>query len=78
MDKEGGCMEKVDLDISELTLAQKLNLMESIWDDITQDESALKSPAWHETVLKDREDALASGKANVSDWEKAKDRIKDR
>ncbi len=69
-------MEKVDLDISELTLAQKLNLMESIWDDITQDESALKSPAWHETVLKDREDALASGKANVSGWEKAKERIR--
>ncbi len=69
-------MEKVDLDISELTLAQKLNLMESIWDDITQDESALKSPAWHETVLKDREDALASGKAKVSGWEKAKERIR--
>jgi hypothetical protein len=29
MDKEGGCMEKVDFDISEHTLAQKLNLMES-------------------------------------------------
>ncbi len=69
-------MEKVDLDISELTLAQKLNLMESIWDDITQDESALKSPAWHETVLKDREDALASSKAKVSGWEKAKERIR--
>jgi hypothetical protein len=50
--------------------------MESIWDDITQDESALKSLAWHEAVLKDREDALASGKANVSDWEKAKERIR--
>ncbi|MCP4265353.1 MAG: addiction module protein [Candidatus Brocadiaceae bacterium] len=69
-------MEKVDLDISELTLAQKLNLMESIWDDITQDESTLKSPSWHETVLKDREDALASGKAKVSDWDKAKERIR--
>ena len=69
-------MEKVDLDISELTLAQKLNLMESIWDDITQDESDLKSPDWHETVLKDREDALESGKANVSDWDKAKERIR--
>ncbi len=69
-------MEKVDLDISELTLAQKLNLMESIWDNITQNDSALKSPAWHETVLKDREDVLASGKANVSDWEKAKERIR--
>ena len=69
-------MEKVDLNISELTLAQKLNLMEAIWDDIAKDESVLKSPAWHETVLKDRESALASGKASVSDWEKAKERIR--
>lgn len=69
-------MEKVDLNISELTLAQKLNLMEAIWDDIAKDESVLKSPAWHETVLKDRENALASGKASVSDWEKAKERIR--
>ena len=69
-------MEKVDLDISRLSLAQKLNLMESIWEDITQDESAIESPAWHEKVLKDREDALASGKANFSDWEKAKERIR--
>jgi putative addiction module component (TIGR02574 family) len=69
-------MEKVDLNISELTLAQKLNLMEAIWDDIAKDESVLKSPTWHETVLKDRENALASGKASVSDWEKAKERIR--
>ncbi len=69
-------MEKIDLDISGLSLAQKLNLMESIWEDITQDESAIESPAWHEEVLKGREDALASGKANVSDWETAKERIR--
>lgn len=69
-------MKKADLNISGLTLAQKLNLMETIWDDITKDESVLKSPVWHETVLKDRENALASGKASVSDWEEAKERIR--
>ena len=50
--------------------------MESLWDDLSRDAKTLESPAWHEAVLKDREKALAGGKATVSDWEEAKDRIK--
>ena len=69
-------MKRVDLPVSELSLAQKLDLMETLWADLTQDENKLKSPAWHETVLKDREEAFAAGKVTVSDWEQAKKRIK--
>ncbi len=69
-------MEKFELPLSELTLAQKLDLMESIWDDLAKDEKTLESPAWHEEVLKDREEALAADKLSVSDWEEAKDRIR--
>jgi hypothetical protein len=32
----------------------------------------IKARPWHEAVLKDREEALASGKSAVSDWEQAK------
>lgn len=69
-------MERVDLPLSKLTFAQKLDLMEAIWDDLAKDEKKLESPAWHEAVLKDREKALEAGKATVSDWEEAKDRIR--
>lgn len=69
-------MEKVDLSVSDLTLGQKLNLMEAIWDDLTKDDEILESPDWHEAVLKDREEALSSGKITVSDWKEAKDRIR--
>jgi len=69
-------MERVELPLSKLTLAQKLDLMEAIWDDLAKHEDTLESPSWHEQVLKDREEALASGKATVSDWEEAKDRIR--
>ncbi len=74
--KKGNTMEKVDLPLSELTLAQKLDLMEAIWEDLAKHEKTLESPPWHEQVLKDREEALAAGKASVSDWEEAKDRIR--
>ena len=50
--------------------------MEALWADLTRVETKLKSPAWHETVLKDREEAFAAGKVSVSDWEQAKKRIK--
>jgi hypothetical protein len=69
-------MKRVNLPLSQLSFAQKLNLMETIWADLTRDERKLESPAWHETVLKDREEAFAAGKETVSDWEQAKKRIK--
>ena len=69
-------MKRVDLTLSELSFTEKLNLMEALWADLSRDEKKLKSPAWHETVLKDREEAFMAGKVTVSDWEQAKKRIK--
>ncbi len=71
-------MTPVHLPLSRFSLAQKLDLMEKLWADLTRDEKALKSPAWHETVLKDREAAFAAGKVSASDWENAKKRIRKR
>ena len=68
-------MERIELPLSQLTLAQKIDLMETIWDNLAKDEKIFESPAWHEKVLGDREKALASGNATVSDWEEAKERI---
>ena len=62
--------------ITQLSFAQKLDLMEVLWADMVGNEKKLESPAWHETVLKDREAALDAGKITVSNWEEAKERIK--
>jgi hypothetical protein len=69
-------MKKVDLPVSQLSLAQKLDLMETLWAELSRDEKALESPAWHATVLKDRGEAFATGKVTISDWDQAKKRIK--
>jgi len=69
-------MERIDVPLSQFTLAQKLDLMEAIWSDLTRDEKTFESPAWHEAVLRDRKKALEAGKTTVSDWEEAKDRIR--
>ncbi len=69
-------MERVDLPLSEYSFEQKLDLLETLWDDLAKNETVLKSPDWHEEILKNREQALTSGKVKVSDWEEAKKRIK--
>ncbi|MEA1933785.1 MAG: addiction module protein [Thermodesulfobacteriota bacterium] len=69
-------MERIDLPLSQFTFAQKLDLMEAVWSDLAMDEKALESPAWHETVLRDRKKAMEAGKATVSDWKEAKNRIR--
>ena len=51
--------------------------METIWADLTRDEKKLKSTAWHETVLKDREEGYANGKVTASDWERAQKKNKE-
>jgi len=69
-------VKKVELPVSRLSLAQKLDLMETLWADLTRGEEKLESPAWHGAILKDREKALKAGRVTVSDWEQAKKRIK--
>jgi len=69
-------MKKVALPLSRLSFAQKLDLMETLWADLVRDEKKLESPAWHGTVLKEREEAYAAGKLTTSDWGDAKKRIK--
>lgn len=50
--------------------------MEALWADLTRDEKEFESPAWHQTVLEDREKAFKAGKVSISDWEQAKKRIR--
>jgi hypothetical protein len=66
----------LELWLQNFQLPRSLDLMETLWADLTRDENKFKSPAWHETVLRDREEAFATGKVSLSDWEQAKKRIK--
>ena len=72
----GSQMEHVDLPLAKMTLAQKLDLIETLWDDISKDDKALDSPNWHGEILQDRQQALEAGKASARDWDQAKERIK--
>lgn len=67
------------IDIAALPTAEKLKLMETLWESLSdQTGDELASPAWHEGKLKDAEQALAADKASFVDWGQAKEELRKR
>ncbi len=64
--------------IATLPLAQRLQMMESLWDSLTNDVNiATAIPAWHEEVLAQRAQRLDAGLESISPWSDAKQRIRE-
>ena len=68
----------VTLPLDEMTVAEKLQLMEALWENLSRNADALESPEWHREVLEDRQRRIASGEAHFSEWEQAKADIRKR
>jgi hypothetical protein len=68
----------ITLPLDQMTLAEKLRLMEELWADLSRTEQALESPVWHEEVLKERDQRVRSGEESFIDWETAKQQLRDR
>jgi len=64
------------VDLGQMSVPEKLKLMEEIWRDLSQNERDLPSPEWHGAVLAERERKLASGEDSILDWETAKQQLR--
>ncbi len=60
------------LPLKEMTLHEKLAIMESLWEDLAGSPESIESPAWHGEILKERRQRNADGSAQFVDWETAK------
>jgi putative addiction module component (TIGR02574 family) len=67
-----------DIPIESLSLAEKLLLMERLWEELSKHPSNLSSPEWHGDVLAARMAAVKEGKTEFVDWESAKERLRNR
>lgn len=67
----------VALKLDEMTLADKLQTMETLWDDLCHRVQDVAIPEWHNEVLAAREADLRDSKERFSDWESAKDAIRE-
>jgi len=66
----------VALKLDEMSLADKLQTMETLWDDLCNHVQDVAVPEWHHEVLAARETDLRDGKEHFSDWESAKEAIR--
>ena len=67
----------ISLPLDQMSVEEKLQVMEAIWDDLSQHPDEMQSQAWHGKVLKAMEEAVARGEETFDDWETAKRRIRD-
>ena len=64
------------IDIAELPVAEKLRLMEALWDSLRVRAEDAAIPAWHQQVLAQRLQSLDSGGDTTTPWAQAKERIR--
>jgi hypothetical protein len=60
------------LEIQQMPKSEKLKLMETLWADLSRDEAAVESPAWHADALRETAERVARGEEKILDWEQAK------
>ncbi|HEY6873084.1 MAG TPA: addiction module protein [Geobacteraceae bacterium] len=63
--------------LTKLTNRDKIQAMESLWEDLCRHAGKLRSPAWHGTLLEQREENICAGEAEFIDWDLAKKRIRE-
>ena len=65
----------IDVSLESMSVADKLQLMETVWASLCQNPGDVQSPQWHEQVLAERTRRLENGEAAVSPWSDAKARL---
>ena len=63
------------LPLSEMSIEEKLQMMEALWDDLSRNAPELAAPQWHGDVLAERKAAANRGDDQFSDWKEARERI---
>jgi hypothetical protein len=66
---------KVTLPLQEMTTAEKLSLMELLWEDLCRTPEDIPMPAWHGEVLAEREKQLQNGQTRFIEWAEMRERL---
>jgi putative addiction module component (TIGR02574 family) len=67
----------ITLKLNQMSISEKLAVMEQIWDDISRDPKSFPSPDWHQRILEARETRYNEGKSIFCSLEDTKNRIRD-
>jgi putative addiction module component (TIGR02574 family) len=62
-------------DLRALPVAERLSLIEVLWDSIDAETAALPLPQWHRDEIDRRLDALDAGDSTGAPWSEVRERI---
>ena len=65
----------ITLPLQTMSVEEKIQVMESIWDDLCDTAGSTLTPDWHGSILMARKAALKDGEDEILDWETAKRKI---
>ncbi|MDY6857542.1 MAG: addiction module protein [Thermodesulfobacteriota bacterium] len=55
-----------------MSIVERLQAMEALWDSLLYEESEIESPEWHRDILEERKRKIENGKAQFISLEKLK------
>lgn len=70
-------IDTVTWPIEEMSVAEKLQLMERLWVDLSSCPAEIPTPEWHAEVLSEREKAIRDGRTSFIDWDVAKEKLRE-
>jgi hypothetical protein len=68
----------INIPLEDMSSEEKIEAMETIWEDLCENADSLGSPPWHEEILKDREEEVSQGRDKFVDWDAAKKDIRNK
>ncbi len=74
--KDTTFLPMITLPLQQMSQAEKLMALEALWEDLSRNEQAYESPAWHLEELAATEERAKSGQEQFLDWEAAKRQLR--
>jgi len=62
--------------IQRMSMAERLQALEQIWDSVCRDETTVPSPAWHGEVLHDRQTRAQRGETRFLTLDELKAKLR--
>ena len=65
-------------EVKQLSFAEKLQVMEAIWEDLRAQADRVGVPQWHQDLLDERRKAAEEGREKILEWDSVKDSLPSR
>ena len=64
------------LPLEEMSTEEKIETMETIWEDLCKNADTIPSPPWHKKTLEERAEGIKNGDDEFVEWDSAKKHIR--